>query len=66
MTGVPGWQSWLSVGFLVLAQVMISGRWDPATSWALHSVWGLLGILSLCLPPPLHAHLQHTLSLSDK
>lgn len=36
------WLSWLHIGLLVLAQVMISGSWDWAHSWAPHSVGSLL------------------------
>ena len=50
----PGWLSWLSVRFLVSAQVTISGSWDPALpSRASHSAQSLLEILSLCPSPSL-------------
>uniref|UniRef100_A0A452VAZ4 ATPase family AAA domain-containing protein 2 n=1 Tax=Ursus maritimus TaxID=29073 RepID=A0A452VAZ4_URSMA len=34
---VPGWHSWLGIRLLVSAQVAISGSWDGAPRWALHS-----------------------------
>ena len=43
---------------LISAQVTISGSWDQALPRAPRWVWGLLEILSLCLPP-----LPHTPSL---
>lgn len=42
--GTPGWCSWLSFRFLILANVIISGWWDPAPHWALCWVWSLLRV----------------------
>lgn len=46
---------WFSFWFLVLAQVLTSGSWDPTLCWALRSAQSLLGILSLPLPSPAHS-----------
>lgn len=46
----------LSLRLLILAQIMISGRWDRAPHWALHLVWSLLEILSLCPFPCSRTH----------
>ena len=48
-TGVPGWLSGLNIQLLILAQVMISGWWHQAPSWASQSARSLLRILSLSL-----------------
>ena len=45
--GPPGWLSELSLWLLILAQVMISGSWDPALHRALCSAGSLLPPLSL-------------------
>ena len=44
--GAPGWFSQLSVQLLISAQVTISGLWDWAVYWALHTVGNLFEILS--------------------
>ena len=44
--GVPGWLSWMSVGLLVSAEVMISGSWDGARPQAWCSAGSLLKFLS--------------------
>lgn len=54
------WPSWLSIQLVTSAQVLISGSWDWAPHWALHSAASLLEIyLCLCLS-------FHALSLSLK
>ena len=53
---------WLSVGLLVLAQVMISGSWDGVLSQALCSAQSRLEILS---PSP-SAPPAYTLSKNKK
>ena len=60
----PEWLSWLSVWFLVSAQVMISQfmKWSPASGSVL-TVRSLLGILSLPLSLPLPCLCAHALSL---
>ena len=61
---VPGWCRWLSIGLLVLAQVMISGSWDQVPCQALCSAWSLFEILSLPHPLPLPLMLSPFLSLN--
>ena len=62
-TGVPGWLSWLSIGFWfwISTQVMISGSWDGALCQAPCSVRSLLED-SFCLSLPLLP--THTFSLT--
>ena len=63
----PGWLSQLSVRLLISVQVTISQFVGSSpTSGSVLTVWGLLGILSLCLyPSPAHA-LSPSLSLKLK
>ena len=60
--GASGWLSWLSIGLLILAQVMNPRSWERAPHQALCWAWNLLKIFSLystfCLSPLL----IHTLS----
>lgn len=63
LVGSPGWLNRLNFWLLVLAQVIISGSWDGAPSWALHSAQSLL------VPSPLPLSLTllvPSLSLSNK
>ena len=49
--GGSGWLlSWLTIWFLILAQVMIPGLWDRALRQAPHWMWRLLKIFSSPLP----------------
>ena len=59
--GASGWLSWLGIGLLVLALVVISWLWDQTLSPTLCSVRNLLEIFSLSLPLP---SLTFSLSLS--
>ena len=56
--GVPAWLSQLSVGLMILAQVMISQFMGLSPSGSVVTVQGLLGILFLCPSPAC----THTLS----
>lgn len=50
-SGAPGWSSWLSIGLLVLSQVMILGLWDRAL-YRHRTQHSLLVTLPLPLTPP--------------
>ena len=53
------WLSWFSVRLLVSAQVLISWFVSLSSSWgSVLAVWGLVGVLSLPLSPPL-PHAQY-------
>ena len=45
---MPWWPSLLSIQLLILAQVMIPGLCNRASTWVPCWAWSLLGILSLC------------------
>ena len=53
------WLHQLSVQLLNLAQVVISGSWDQALCWALHSERSLLVPLPLLLPCSLSPSLSN-------
>ena len=61
---LPGWLSWLSMGLLISAQVVVLGSWDGALRWALPSVGSQLLSLSPFAPPPVVHTCVHFLSLS--
>ena len=62
----PGWLCQLSVQLLTLAQVMISGPWDRALSWAPCSARSLLEILCLPLLLPLLLSLSQINNILNK
>ena len=65
VTGAPGWLHRLAVRLLISAQVMVSGSWDWAPSWALCWTLSLLEMLSFPLPlPPAPCVHTHMLSFS--
>ena len=45
--GAPEWISWLSIRFLISAQVLISGLWIQAPCWAPCWEWSLLYLFIL-------------------
>ena len=58
------WLSWLSIQFLILAQVMISGSWDWVHTLCVWPAWESL--IPFVFPPLLAPSIKKVISLQNK